>query len=160
MPLERMWAGWRHDYVAGASATDAGICVLCHVIEAEENVVWRGDTCIAVLNIFPYTSGHMMVLPLRHVGELEDLTDTEATDLSAALRDATAALKAAYAPDGLNLGANIGRVAGAGVPGHFHWHALPRWNGDTNFMTTVAEARVAPEALPVTLEKLRTAWPS
>jgi ATP adenylyltransferase len=155
-----MWAGWRNEYVAGASATDAGICVLCRVIEAEENVVWRGDACIAVLNIFPYTSGHIMLLPVRHVGDLEDFTPDEAAELSRALRDAAVALKAAYSPDGLNLGANIGRVAGAGVPGHFHWHALPRWNGDTNFMTTVAGARVTPEALPVTLEKVRANWPA
>jgi ATP adenylyltransferase len=160
MPLEHLWAGWRGEYVAGAAATDPGVCVLCRVIEAEENVVWRGRDCIAVLNIFPYTSGHMMLLPVRHVGELEDFTDEEATELGNALRDATIALKGAYGPDGLNIGANVGRVAGAGVPGHFHWHALPRWNGDTNFMTTVAEARVTPEALPVTLEKLRAAWPS
>ena len=155
-----MWAGWRGEYVAGAAATDAGVCVLCGVIQREENIVWRGAQSVAVLNIYPYTSGHCMVLPLRHVGEFEDLTAEEAAELTGALRDAAIALKAAYKPDGLNLGANIGRVAGAGVPGHFHWHALPRWNGDTNFMTTVAEARVAPEALGATLEKLRAAWPS
>ena len=160
MPLERLWAGWRGEYVAGAAATDAGECVLCGVIEREENVVWRGDHCIVVLNIYPYTSGHCMVLPVRHVGDFEALTAEEAAELTGALRDAVVALKAAYSPDGLNLGANLGRVAGAGVPGHFHWHALPRWNGDTNFMTTVAEARVAPEALGTTLEKVRAGWPT
>lgn len=160
MPLERLWAGWRGEYVAGAAETDAGRCVLCRVLDADENVLWRGTSCAAVLNAFPYTSGHLMVLPLRHVGELELLTDDEATELWSGLRDGVAALKAAYSPDGLNVGANIGRVAGAGVPGHFHFHALPRWTGDTNFMTTVAEARVAPEALSATFEKLQASWPT
>jgi ATP adenylyltransferase len=158
--VERLWAGWRGEYVAGAAATDAGECVLCGVIEREENVLWRGELCIAVLNIFPYTSGHLMVLPLRHVGEVEELTGDEAAELWSTLRNGVIALKAAYSPDGLNIGANLGRVAGAGVPGHFHWHALPRWNGDTNFMTAVAETRVMPEALGTTLDKLRAAWPS
>lgn len=155
-----MWAGWRGEYVAGAAATDAGVCVLCRVLEGGEYMLWRGDTCAAVLNVFPYTSGHLMVLPVRHVGEIEELTAAEAAELWSSVRDAVVALKAAYSPDGLNLGANLGRVAGAGVPGHFHMHALPRWNGDTNFMTTVAETRVAPEALGTTFAKLKKAWPA
>ena len=157
--MERLWAGWRGEYVKGAAATDNNVCVLCGVIERDENVLWRGDTCIAVLNIYPYTSGHLMVLPLRHVGEIEELTSDEAAELWGGLRSGVIALKAAYSPDGLNVGANLGRVAGAGVPGHFHWHALPRWNGDTNFMTTLADTRVMPEALSATLEKVRAAWP-
>ncbi len=160
MTLERLWAGWRGEYVAGAAATDAGTCVLCRVVESGEYVLWKGDTCAAVLNVYPYTSGHCMVLPTRHVGELEGLTADEASELWSTLRSAVVALKQAYSPDGLNLGANLGRVAGAGVPGHFHMHALPRWNGDTNFMTTVAETRVLPEALDVTFHKVRSNWPS
>jgi ATP adenylyltransferase len=100
-----------------------------------------------------------MVLPVRHVGELEDIKADEAGALWALLGDAVRALKAAYAPDGLNVGANLGRAAGAGVPGHFHVHCLPRWNGDTNFMTSLAEARVLPESLPATYERLRKVWP-
>ena len=160
MGLERLWAGWRGEYVAGAAATDAGVCVLCRVVASGDYVLWTGETCAAVLNAYPYTSGHLMVLPLRHVGEVEELTADEASELWATLRAAVVALKRAYAPDGLNLGANLGRVAGAGVPGHFHMHALPRWNGDTNFMTTVAETRVLPESLGATHERLRTSWPS
>jgi diadenosine tetraphosphate (Ap4A) HIT family hydrolase len=155
-----MWAGWRGEYVAGAAETDAGRCVLCRVVAGDEYILWRGDNCVVVLNVFPYTSGHLMVLPARHVGEIEELTADEFAELWACVRDGVVALKAAYGPDGLNLGANIGRVAGAGVPGHFHVHALPRWTGDTNFMTTVAEARVAPETLGATYEKLRKAWPA
>jgi len=139
-------------------------CVLCRVTapgndDAVANVVWRGRSCVAVLNAYPYTSGHLMVLPSRHVGELGHLEADESSELWAAVRNAVVALGAAYRPGGVNIGANLGRAAGAGVPGHLHMHALPRWDGDTNFMTTVAEARVLPEPLSDTWAKLRAAWP-
>ena len=156
MNLERLWAGWRTDYVS--SAGEDG-CVLCRVLEADSNVVWRGPRCAAVLNAFPYTSGHLMVMPVRHVAELEQVTADESSELWAALTDAVRALKAAYGPEGINVGINLGRAAGAGVLGHFHVHVLPRWSGDTNFMTSVAEVRVIPEALPATGDKLRASWP-
>ncbi|MCA1847176.1 MAG: HIT domain-containing protein, partial [Actinobacteria bacterium] len=111
------------------------------------------------LNAYPYTSGHLLVMPTRHVGDIEDLDGDEGAAVWATATAAVGALKAAYRPDGVNLGVNLGRSAGAGVPGHFHVHVLPRWNGDTNFMTTVAEARVLPEALPDTYAKVRDAWP-
>ena len=158
--MERLWAGWRTEYVSGGDVHDDAECVLCKVIEDGAYVVWRGDLVAVVLNAFPYTSGHVMVLPVRHVGELEDLGSTESTELWAAVADAVRALKAAYRPDGLNVGANLGRSGGAGVPGHFHVHCLPRWAGDTNFMTSVAEARVLPEPLGVTYARLAAAWPS
>jgi ATP adenylyltransferase len=164
--LERLWAGWRSEYVGAASADGGadGDCVLCRILASEEPreqtyLLWRDDTCAAVLNAFPYTSGHLMVLPVRHVAELEKVRADESIALWALLSDAVRALKAAYGPDGLNLGANLGRAAGAGVPGHFHVHCLPRWNGDTNFMTSVAEARVLPESLPATYERLVEVWP-
>jgi ATP adenylyltransferase len=162
--LERLWAGWRSEYVESAAAdADAG-CVFCRILASEEPpqstyLLWRDDTCAAVLNAFPYTSGHLMVLPVRHVAELEEIRADEATAVWALLSDAVRALKAAYGPDGLNVGANLGRAAGAGVPGHFHVHCLPRWDGDTNFMTSVAEARVLPESLPATYERLLKVWP-
>jgi ATP adenylyltransferase len=130
------------------------------VLDDGNHVVWRGSLTAVILNAYPYTSGHVVVLPVRHVGEPEELSDEEGSALWSASVDAVRALRAAYSPDGLNLGSNLGRVAGAGVPGHFHVHVLPRWSGDSNFMTTVAEARVLPEALPVTLERLQRAWPS
>jgi len=164
--LERLWAGWRSAYVE--SATDDGEkpdCVFCAMLASglpddRTYIVWRGERCFAVLNAFPYTSGHLLVMPTRHVGEPEDLTPEEHAEQWHAVTDAVVALKRAYHPEGINFGANLGRAAGAGVPGHFHVHALPRWNGDTNFMTTLAEVRVLPEALPVTWEKVRAAWPS
>ena len=111
-----------------------------------------------MLNAFPYTSGHLMVLPSRHVANLEDLGQAESAAIWSGLAGAVTAIKGAYRPDGLNLGVNLGRVAGAGIPGHFHVHVLPRWNGDTNFMTAVATTRVIPESLPDTDARLRAAW--
>jgi diadenosine tetraphosphate (Ap4A) HIT family hydrolase len=168
--LERLWAGWRTEYVSSAAEDSEGAdgtdpCVFCRILgsgEPDERtyVLWRGERCAALLNAYPYTTGHLMVMPLRHVGEIEDLEPDETAELWPAVTAAVRALKAAYRPEGLNVGINLGRPAGAGVPGHFHVHALPRWNGDTNFMTTVAETRVMPESLPATWEKLRAAWVS
>jgi ATP adenylyltransferase len=163
--LEHLWAGWRGEYVAGADAStqDGDACVFCRILgsgrpDEETYVIWRGERSFAILNAFPYTSGHLMVMPLRHVGDLDELDDDEADDLFRTARRAVAAVKAAYDPGGFNLGANLGRAGGAGIPGHLHLHVLPRWSGDTNFMTSVAETRVLPEALPTTWRKLRDAW--
>jgi ATP adenylyltransferase len=114
---------------------------------------------VALLNAYPYTSGHLMVMPTRHVAELEDLAPEEAGDIWEGVIAGVRAVKAAYKPDGANLGANLGRAGGAGVPGHFHMHVLPRWAGDTNFMTSVADARVLPEPLCESSDKLRANWP-
>jgi len=162
--LERLWAGWRSPYLDEALSEPDDGCVFCRILASDEPaektyVVWRGDRCAVLLNAYPYTSGHLLVMPTRHVGEIEDLDGAEGAAVWATATAAVAALKAAYGPDGVNLGVNLGRSAGAGVPGHFHVHVLPRWNGDTNFMTTVAEARVLPEALPDTYAKVRDAWP-
>jgi ATP adenylyltransferase len=162
--LARLWAGWRLPYLDSAGDEDDGGCVFCRILESGEPpektyVLWRDELCAAVLNAYPYTSGHLMVMPVRHLGELEELEGEEARRVWALTTDAVRALKAAYSPEGLNVGANLGRAAGAGVPGHFHVHCVPRWNGDTNFMTVLAEIRVLPEALPSTFERLRAAWP-
>lgn len=164
MTLERLWAGWRSPYLSTFDAEPLpAACVFCAILGSAEfasQVVCRDDLSAVVLNAYPYTSGHLLVMPVRHVGELEDLTAEEGAAIWRTLTAAVRALKGAYRPDGLNVGANLGRPAGAGVPGHFHVHALPRWNGDTNFMTTVAEARVLPESLPDTSAKVRAAWPA
>ena len=119
-----------------------------------------GTTTYAVLNAYPYASGHLMVVPIRHVGSLGGLTDEEGAELWSALRRSVAALEAALGPEGINLGANLGRAAGAGIPRHLHLHAVPRWLGDTNFMTAVAGTRVLPETLAVTWQRLHEAWPA
>ena len=160
--LGHLWAGWRSAYL---TAPPGEGCVLCRLVapgvdDREGHVVWRGRRAAAVLNAYPYTSGHLMVLPTRHVGDLEDLEPDEAAELWDGVRQAVVALKAAYHPGGINLGANLGRAAGAGIPGHLHFHALPRWDGDTNFMTAVADARVLPEPLDDTWAKVRAAWPA
>jgi diadenosine tetraphosphate (Ap4A) HIT family hydrolase len=163
--LDSIWAGWRSAYVADVANTPRGDCVFCAILgsglpDEETHVLRRGATWVAILNAYPYTSGHLMVMPVRHVGELEDLGADEAIGLWAAVTDGVRAVKAAYGPDGVNLGANLGRAAGAGVPGHAHVHVLPRWAADTNFMTSVAGARVLPESLPDSAAKLRAAWPN
>jgi len=119
-----------------------------------------GPTCFAILNRYPYTSGHLLILPNRGVPDLDDLTADEFGELWETVRAAAQALRAAYTPDGLNIGVNIGRGAGAGVPDHLHVHVVPRWAGDTNFTTAVAETRVMPESLDVSFERISSAWPS
>lgn len=165
--LDRLWAGWRGEYVATATddSQDGPACVFCRILASgladdETYVLWRGDRSFAILNAYPYGSGHLMVLPLRHVGELDELDDEEAAELFGAVRTANLAIKGAYSPDGVNVGMNLGRAAGAGVPGHLHVHLLPRWLGDTNFMTSIGETRVLPELLSAAYAKLKDAWPS
>jgi len=166
MSLERLWAGWRAAYVSSATvselstgAHDCLFCSLCAADPVEALVVARTELAFVVMNAYPYTSGHLMIAPCRHEAELERLDAEESAALMSATQQAVVALKAAYSPDGLNVGLNVGRPAGAGVPGHVHMHALPRWNGDTNFMTTVAETRVIPEDLRSSWERLRAVWP-
>jgi len=165
--MDRLWAGWRSSYVAVAgNGEPTGERSLFRRILAsglpdeETHVVWRGQLNFAILNAYPYTSGHVLVMPYREVGELEDLTPDESGELWAAVRDAVVAIKTAYAPQGVNVGLNLGQAAGAGIPSHMHVHVLPRWNADSNFMTAVAEVRVLPEALGDTWRKLRAAWPA
>lgn len=171
MTLDRLWAGWRAAYVAdhAAGVADAvrteGGSVFTRILasgapDEETGIVWRGERVFAILNRYPYCTGHLLVMPYREVPDLEDLTDEEHAELWAAVRGAVVALKAAYRPDGVNVGINLGEAAGAGVPGHLHVHVLPRWAADSNFMTAVAEARVLPEDLRTTWEKVRAAWPS
>ena len=159
-----MWAGWRSAYIDSVTSepSEDAACLFCELAAADPDealVVARDDLVFAVMNAYPYVSGHLMLAPLRHEAELDGLTEPEAAALMTMTQRATTALKAAYRPDGLNVGANVGRAAGAGVPGHVHLHALPRWGGDTNFMTTVAEARVLPEDLRTSWQKLKDAWP-
>ena len=167
-PLDRLWAGWRSVYIEGITGQTErpGDCVFCGILASglpddQTYVVWRhpSGAAVALLNAYPYGSGHLMVMPVRHAASPEDLTPEEGTALWQGVTEAVGALRAAYGPDGLNLGANLGRAAGAGIPDHFHMHALPRWAGDTNFMTSVAEARVLPEMLSTSFQKIREAWP-
>lgn len=167
--LEQLWNGWRAAYVqsggaiGGVGAEDRR-SVFTRILESglpdsETHVVFRGERVFALLNAFPYSVGHVLVLPYREVADLEDLDPAEAAELWATVTDAVVAIKRAYAPEGLNVGINLGRPAGGSVSGHLHVHVVPRWTGDANFMTTTANTRTLPEALPDTAAKLRAAWP-
>ncbi len=166
MTLDRLWAGWRSRYV-GEIAGNTTECFLCaidqlddvEVISERTLVLERTATTITVMNLYPYGSGHLLVAPRCHEGDLTALSDDVCIDLMRGKRRAVVALQTAYRCEGINLGANLGQAAGAGVPQHLHFHALPRWAGDTNFMTTVGETRVIPESLEVGWTKLRAAWP-
>lgn len=174
-PMGRLDASWRGDYIAKATADelvdgqngvtpdDGQRCVFCRILASglgddKTHIVFSDEHVIAILNAYPYTSGHLMVMPRRHTATLSALSESEHSALWSRVTQATEAVTRAYKPEGMNVGANLGRAAGAGIPGHLHVHVVPRWNGDTNFMTSIAEARVVPEALDVTWRRLREAW--
>jgi len=159
--MERLWAPWRMEYIKAAGEEDG--CVFCTAAfgdDAERLVVHRGAHAIALLNKFPYSSGHFMVAPVRHVGDYGELTDDEVLELHRFAAAGMGALAEAYAPQAYNVGWNLGRIAGAGVVDHVHLHVVPRWAGDTNFMPVLADVKVLPEHLDATRQKLRDAWPS
>ncbi len=162
MALERFSAAWRESYVSSAFAGefDEGPheCVFCQLgteeVDESTGVLKRSTYSFVVLNAFPYGSGHLLVVPYRHVASLEELSVEEYEDYFLTLRATATALDATYSPDGMNVGMNLGSAGGAGIPRHLHAHALPRWNGDTNFMTTIGETRVLPESLASTWRKV------
>ena len=157
----QLWAPWRLEYVQ--QADDAVGCIFCAAVDGDDErhlVVHRGEHTLVVLNKFPYSSGHVMVAPQRHVASLDALRDVEALEIHRLATEALAALAATYKPDGYNLGWNLGRVAGAGIVDHVHLHAVPRWAGDTNFMPVLADVKVLPEHLVATRRRLAAAWPS
>ena len=151
-----LWAPWRLDYVQHADELDR--CIFCE--PEEELLVATGEHALAVLNKYPYASGHFLVAPKRHVGDFAALADDEALEVHRLASAALAALAKVYAPHGFNLGWNIGRVAGAGIEDHVHLHVVPRWNGDTNFMPVLGDVKVLPEALLETARRLREVWQS
>jgi ATP adenylyltransferase len=159
--LDRLWAGWRSEYIEGVDGEPRdGGCLferLAAMDDDEAMILERAEHTFTVMNAYPYTSGHLMMVPVRHVATLAALSPDEAAALMHATQRATAAIDTVYQPEGINVGVNIGRAAGAGIPGHVHVHALPRWNGDTNFMTAVAETRVLPESLQHSYAKLLAA---
>lgn len=162
MPLDRFSAAWREDYVSSVSSSNAphddAACVFCRlaeeVVDESTGVLWRSELSFVTLNAFPYGSGHLLVLPRRHVAALGDMTDDEYLDFTQAIRLTVRALELTYGADGMNVGMNLGQAAGAGIPRHLHGHVLPRWFGDTNFMTSIGEVRVLPESLQSTWQKV------
>lgn len=166
--LERIWSGWRASYVETQPAkSDPGApggSVFTQLLESGEpdevtHVLHRGDEVFAILNIFPYCAGHTLVLPYREVADIADLTSSESTELWAMVNEAVAAVRAVYRPEGVNVGFNLGRPAGGSVPTHLHAHVVPRWTGDSNFMSSIANTQTLPEALETSAARLRAAWP-
>ena len=157
-----IWAPWRLEYIADADSQEG--CVFC--IEAARElgdaslVVARGSHAFVLLNKFPYSSGHVMVAPLRHVGELSDLEPDEAAEIPLHTTRAIGALRGVYGADAFNVGWNLGQVAGGSIAAHLHEHVVPRWAGDTNFMPVLADVKVVPEHLLATRDRLREAWPA
>jgi ATP adenylyltransferase len=157
--MDYLFTPWRYHFVTTAGKTPG--CLFCDVIAANDDkkgyVVYRGRHCFVMLNAFPYTSGHVMIVPYAHVDELRKLDTAGADEMMAIAQKVETALRSLYSPDGLNLGMNIGKAAGAGIAAHIHMHALPRWFGDTNFMTVVSETRVLPESLDATYHRIKKA---
>ena len=160
--MERLWSPWRLDYVKGGAGASGRDCVFCAALaEAGETagpgaapIVARADTCFVIVNLYPYNNGHLMVVPNRHIASLAEASPSELGELMTMAQRAEIALDEAYRPHGLNVGINLGRPAGAGIPGHLHLHVVPRWDGDTNFMTVVGATRVVPEMPSRTRERL------
>ena len=156
--MERLWSPWRMAYIEAAQGGEPEGCVFCDLLEgkdpSERRILYRGDLAWVTLAKYPYNPGHLLVLPVRHTGDLEDLTGEENAALSMLLQRSVRALRDQAQPHGFNVGLNLGRIAGAGIPAHLHWHVVPRWSGDTNFMPVVGQTRVLPELLEETFEKL------
>lgn len=159
--MEILWAPWRMKYILSAGGEKG--CVLCECAKGEDDrshlVLYRSNHCYIVMNRFPYNNGHLMVVPYRHVADIESLSDEEICDLIFTVRLGVKALREALSPHGFNIGINLGRVAGAGIADHLHFHIVPRWEGDTNYITVVGKTKVIPEALESTYEKLLPHFP-
>lgn len=157
--MEQLWAPWRLAYIKGPEPEGCIFCTKPAEDRDEENlIVWRGGTAFVMLNRYPYNSGHVMAVPARHTGELEDLSPQEMADLWDAVRRSVRALRRALGAQAFNIGINLGRAAGAGITDHLHVHVVPRWVGDTNFMPVLAEVKVIPQHLVDTYRQLREAF--
>ncbi len=159
--MDHLWTPWRSTYMERKnSAPDCVFCVAASNPEDDEKrlVVHRGQSCFVILNRYPYTSGHLMIVPYDHVSKLGATTAEASAEMMTLARQAERIIEAVYRPDGLNMGLNVGAAAGAGISQHLHLHVLPRWSGDANFMTTVGDARIIPEALQDTYAKIRKAF--
>lgn len=156
--MDFLWTPWRYRYIASANKEDR--CIFCEALsvgDEKAGIVLRGKLNFIILNAYPYTSGHVMVVPYEHVGDLSGASPETLAEMMLLAQRVKGALASAYKPEGYNLGMNFGRCAGAGITGHIHMHVLPRWVGDANFMTTVSETRMEPETLETTYAKLREA---
>ena len=155
--MDVLWSPWRYSYI---KSEDAAECVFCEVVndpaaDKERFILYRAGLNFVILNIYPYISGHLMIVPYRHMEHLTDATTDETTELMELTKLTQGILREVYEPDGINIGMNLGKAAGAGVAGHYHMHLLPRWVGDANFMTAIGQTRTVPESLEDTYNKLK-----
>ena len=157
--MDKLWAPWRMEYIKNSDKEDG--CIFCNRLNADEDkqnlILYRGKSCFIIMNKYPYNNGHLMIVPNRHVGNFLELTDKEHLELDHLLKLSIKALQIAMQPQGFNVGMNLGRVAGAGIDDHLHYHIVPRWNGDTNFMPVIGENKVISESLAQSYEKIRQA---
>jgi ATP adenylyltransferase len=158
-PMDHLWTPWRYAYVTGADQNSG--CIFCNApkeSDQQARIVHRGAHCYIILNTYPYTNGHVMIVPYEHLDELQKLPTDAAQEMMVLTQKMETVLRSLYRPDGINLGMNIGKAAGAGVAGHIHMHILPRWVADANFVSVIGETRVLPESLEVTWERIRNAF--
>ncbi len=157
--MDRLWAPWRYAYIKAAK-DGGGECIFVDLpAESDDRknlIIFRGTTAFVIMNAFPYNNGHLMVAPYKHTSDMADLDDSELLEVQQLVRDCIRWLSAAYHPEGFNVGANLGRAAGAGIEDHLHWHIVPRWSGDTNFMPVVGEVRVLPQSLEESYDAIKT----
>jgi ATP adenylyltransferase len=158
----RIWAPWRLSYVSDASKDIEEECIFCAKPREDDDeanlIVHRGESCFVILNLFPYTNGHLMVAPYEHLGRLQELAPETTAEIMDLARRAMDGLERTYSPHGYNVGFNQGRVAGAGFEHHIHMHVVPRWGGDTNFMPVIADTKVMPQTLEESYESLKDAF--
>ncbi|HUO25635.1 MAG TPA: HIT domain-containing protein [Candidatus Aquilonibacter sp.] len=156
--MDYLWTPWRYAYVASTQKT--GECVFCEAVKANDDarthIVYRGAMCFIILNAFPYTPGHVMIVPYAHMDELQKLPSEAANEMMMLSQRMETVLRELYHPDGINLGMNIGKAAGAGIAGHIHMHVLPRWVADANFVSVIGETRILPETLDETWKRMTT----
>ena len=160
--MDYLWSPWRYAYITGDEPAP-GSCIFCDkpregpAKDAQNLIVHRGQECFVILNAFPYTSGHVMIVPYQHADELQKLSTPAAAEMMTLSQRMEGVLRRLYRPEGLNMGMNIGKAAGAGIAGHLHMHLLPRWTADANFVSVIGETRVLPEALDVTYKRIKEA---
>jgi ATP adenylyltransferase len=158
--VDVLWSPWRYDYITASGAAKTSGCVFCDILNNsasdEDNfILHRAEFNFVILNVYPYTSGHLMVVPYMHLADIDAAEKAATDEMMDLVKRSKTAISETYAPDGINLGMNLGQAAGAGVAGHYHMHVLPRWVGDVNFMTAIGETRTIPEILPDTYAKLK-----
>jgi ATP adenylyltransferase len=158
--VDVLWSPWRYDYITRSGSAERGSCVFCDILKSpasdeEKFILKRAGFNFVILNIYPYGTGHLLIVPFEHVADLDKADKRTTDEMMDLMKTSQTALTEVYSPEGFNLGMNLGKSAGAGVAGHFHMHILPRWSGDVNFMTAIGQTRTVPESLETTYEKLR-----